>query len=792
MFKNYLNTALRNLWRNRLFSIINVFGLALGLTVTIIILLYVQNELSYDQFHDNGDRIYRVLRVSQIDNSGYDIGVTSGPYGPALVNDFPGTVKDFTRVMPGNGLVTVGERAFIEDKFYFADENFFDVFSYTLAVGDPATALANPNNVILTKEMARKYFGDSDPMGQLLSVDNRYEFTVSGIMNDPPGRSHIDFDFLAALSIFQSSGWFSNWWNNGMLTYVLIDTPAEVAQVASQSDTFMDKYFAKDFARTGNRVGITLQPLSEIYFHKDVRYDFALHGDKNSVYIFFAIAIFIMLIACMNYMNLTTARASRRAREIGVRKVLGAFRSRLVFQFLAESFLMTLMAIVAAMAAVELLLPSFNSAFHLTLEVDFFQPQMLALLGGLLLLVSVLAGSYPAFLLSSFKPVKVLKSRRDHRSADKQIRKGLVVFQFSISVFLIIATLLINEQLSFIRSQTPTLQDEQVVLTRLVSRELFERQEDFANRLKTEGNVLNVSLMSGEPGGFHDAMAHDIEGKDDPIRLRTVFTDFDYVKTFGLEIVAGRDFSREFGTDKESAVLLNETAVKTLGWSNEEALGKTVSNAMMDTVKQQVVGIVKDYHYSSLKDKIEPLIISQGGWGRMVGIKIKSADLSNTIAGIERHWKDVSPEYPFDFTFWDESFNLLYQQEQTESTLFSIFSFISILIGCLGIFALASFAAEERTREIGIRKVLGASVPGLVQLLSVDFLKLIAIGNLIAWPLAWFAMGRWLENFAYRIDIGIWVFILAGALALLIAMLTVSWQAIKAALSNPVTALRYE
>lgn len=792
MLKNYLKTAIRSLWKHKLFSLINVFGLALGLTVTILILQYVQAERSYDQFPEKRDEIYRVLRVSDISNTGYSIGVTSGPYGPTLLNDYPETVKDFVRVLPNNGLISYENRAFIEGKIYFSDANFFEFFSYPLANGDPATALAEPNTIVLTQEMAKKYFGETDPIGKVVRMDNRYDFTVTGVMAEKPGRSHLDFDFMASIKIFEQTNWFSNWWSNGSMTYLRIETPAAAENLEAQLPAFMEKYFGEDFKRTGSRVGATLQPLAEVYFQKDVRYDFALHGDKNAVYIFFAVAVFILLIACINYMNLTTARASRRAREIGVRKVLGAFRSRLVMQFLAESFMMTLAAILLAIAAVELLLPAFNSTFHLDLEIDFTSWNIIAMLGALLLLVSLLAGSYPAFLLSSFKPIKVLKSRAERNFQDILIRKGLVVFQFCISVFLIIATLIIGKQLDFVQSKDLGFNKDQVILTKIVTRELSQKRDVIASRMRAEPEVLSVTFASGEPGGFHDAMSHDLEGIDEPLRMRTLHTDYDYVKTFGLEIIAGRDFSRDFGTDSARAVILNETAVRVIGWTPETAIGKTLSNTMIDSTQKEIVGVVKDYHFSSLKHEIEPLIISMRPWTWTMGIKVQTSDMQRTLAILEGHWREVAPEYPFEFTFLDEAYGKLYQQEQRESTLFTLFAGISILIACLGIFALAAFAAEERTKEIGIRKVLGASMQNIITLLSGDFIKLVLIGNIIAWPMVWFAMNSWLENFAYRIEIGGWVFFLASGITLLIALATVSYQAVKSALKNPVTALRYE
>ncbi len=793
MLKNYFKTTLRALLKQKLFSLINVFGLAVGLAVTLLILLYLQAELSYDKMFARGEQIYRVLRKSAVNEKGYLIGITSGPYAPALKNDLPESIRDALRVLPGDGLVKYANHSFMEKKFFLADENFFKFFSFPLAQGDPATALVNPNGVVITAAMARKYFGADDPMGKTLRVDDRYDFIVTGVLAEKQGRTHLDFDFIASLKYFEREEWLNEWWNNDLLTYVLIDNPQEAQRVEARLPAFIDKYLGEDFKRNGQRIDMALQPLADIYFQKDIRYEAGVrHGDKQAVYIFGALALFILMIACINYMNLTTARAGRRAREIGVRKVLGADRGRLVLQFLGESFLMTGLAVVIAIAVSELLLPRFNGAFGLDLAMNFTDPLLLAALFGLLLIVALLAGSYPAFLLSGFLPVRVLKGRFSQQAADVFIRKGLVVFQFSISAVLIIATLLIGKQLDFMRQKDLGFQAEQVLIVPINNPEMRRQHETFVERARQERGVVNATAMSGHPGGFHDAMSFNIAGKDENFRLRTLFTDFDYVETLGLEVVVGRNFSRDFATDKAQAVLLNETAVKMLGWTNDEVLGQTIRNIMFDTTRSHVVGVVRDFHFSTLKEAIDPLYIAMRPRANVFALKVEPAHLQAMLAAAKKHWEAISPAYPFEFTFLDEAFFQLYQQEQRESKLFSIFAVIAIIIACLGIFALASYATEERTKEIGIRKVLGASVGNVFNLLSKEFVRLVVIANFVAWPFAWFAMNQWLQDFAYRTAMDWQLFALAGGLVLLIALLTVSAQALKAALANPVEALRYE
>jgi len=615
---------------------------------------------------------------------------------------------------------------------------------------------------------------------------------VTGVMEHDPTRTHLDFDFVASIEVLSKYDWFNEWWNNSLITYAIIPNPEEAVRVESQLTGFMDKYFGEDFKKSGNRIGLTLQPFSDIYFEKDVRYDRVLHGDKNTVMMFAAVALFILVIACINFMNLATARAGRRAKEIGVRKVLGALRSKLVLQFLSESFLITLIAILLSVASVELLLPWFNSIFALQLFIDFTSPSVLLLLLGLLVLVALFAGGYPAFMLSSFKPIRVLKGKTGPKAESIVLRKGLVVFQFCVSIFLIVGTLLIGQQLTYLESKDMGFDVEHVLLVQVSTAEIRDQAETMKARWQAEAGVVSVSAMSGQPGGFHDATSVSIEGKVQESRLRTAFTDFDYVETLGLQIVAGRDFSKDFGTDSEQALLLNEAAVRHLGWTNDEAIGQELSGAFFDLEKVLVVGVVADYHFSSLKEEIEPLLIAIRPDSRLLAIKVKSEDLQGTISAVEQIWKTSLPGYPFEFTFLDETFAALYQQEQRESKLFLIFSVLSIMIASLGVFALTAYSAEERTREIGIRKTLGASVAGIVRLLSGEFVKLVLLANLIAWPVAWWAMSKWLQNFAYRIEISWWIFALAGGLALVIALLTVSTQAIRAAVANPVESLRYE
>ena len=793
MIRNYFKIAWRNLLKNKGYSAINIGGLSVGLAISILISIYVFNEYSYDRFHENYDKLYRVLRIGGINDDKYLIGVTSGPFGPALENDYPESIKSTTRVLPSDGLVSYGNNSFFEKKVYLADPNFFDVFSFPLQNGNTKTVLENPNSVVLTQEMVSKYFGNNDPMGKTLQLDDEFEFTVTGVMKDIPKNSHLDFDFIIPITILNNYDWFKNWWSNSMLTYAVINSPQEASYVESNLPGFMDKYFAEDFKKNDSRVDLTLQPLSETYFNNDVRYDRIATGDKMVVNMFLIIAIFILLIASINFTNLTTARSNRRAREIGVRKVLGAVRSKLIWQFYVESLLLTFISILIAITLVSFILPWFNSFFDLQLSVNFLKPKILLLLSLFLFVITFIAGSYPALLLSSFQPVKVLKGSLSKSSDSAFVRKGLVFFQFSISFFLIAGTLLIWNQLEFVQNKDKGFNDESIVLLRLNNSDIRRNATTFKERLQNLPNISSLTSASGEPGGFHDTFSHKVEQMDESVRIRTVFSDFDYVKTFGLQIVAGRDFSENFGTDETDAVLINETTAKKMGWTNEEAIGKEISNTMIeDYGNRKVIGVVKDYHFSSLKDKIDPLIITADATSRLLAIKIKSSNVHETIAQIEKQWTTIAPKYPFEYTFLDANLDKLYRKERLESQLFIIFSVISIFIACLGSFALAAYSAEERTKEIGVRKILGSSAFAIFMLLTKDFVKIVLIATIVTTPIAYYFMGKWLRDFAYQVGINGSIFIVAGLVTIFMVLLTVSWQSLKASRNNPINSLRYE
>lgn len=792
MIKNYLKIALRNFLRHKGYTFINVSGLAIGIACCIIIILFVQNELNYDKFHANGDRIYRVLRQANDEGNFRNIGVTSGPYADALLTDYPADIEAAIRVMPNDGLVSYGDKSFREERFYFAAANFFQFFSYPLLEGKPGQVLQDPNSVVISREMARKYFGEEDPIDKVLAYEKQWEFKVTGVFDKFPGNSHLSFDFVASLAPVEAMSWFKRWWNNALFTYVQLKPGIAPQALEAKLPDFMDKYFGDHFRKTGKSIGLVLEPLEDIYFDHEITFDFIPHGDRQIVYAFSAIALLILLIAAINFMNLATARSVNRAMEVGMRKVMGAHRRHLIVQFIGEALALSLVAMFLALVLVEFLLPYCNQLFQLNLSLDYSDGRLALAFLGATLIVGILSGSYPAFFLSAFQPVKTLKGKTGAASRGTVLRKALVALQFGVSVFLVICTLVIFRQLDYVSSKKLGFNKEQVALVRINNSEFRRNRENFKSELLRQAPVKSVSLMSGEPGGFHDNFAFDVEGiVDGSRRLRTVYTDYDYCKTLGLEIVVGRDFSPEYGTDS-TAMLLNETAVKSFGWTNDEALGKHLFINLLDSLQRTVIGVVKDYHFTSLKNEIEPLAISIYPDHRVAAIRINPANIREGLAAVEEAWQKAAPGYPFEYGFLDESFGRLYKAEQKQREIFSVFAFIAIFVACLGLFGLATYAAEQRTKEIGIRKVLGASEAGIVALLSKDFLKLVMIGFILAVPPGYYMMKHWLQDFAYRITIDAWIFIMAGVIALLIALATVSYQAIKAALANPVESLRYE
>jgi putative ABC transport system permease protein len=791
MIKNYIKIAWRNLYKNKGFSLIHILGLTIGITVCMMIFIYIMNEFSMDSFHTKEKRIYRVMRNFKELKQG--VPYLSGPYAPALLNDFPADIKQAVRVNTSQGLISFNNKSFIEKKLYVTDADFFSLFSFKLIKGNAQTVLKDPSSVVLTETTAKKYFGDIDnAMGKVVTMDKRLQLKVTGIAKDVPSNSHLNFDLVVPIANYVKESYFNVWINNGLFTYVLLDEHTNKAQLEKKFPQFIKKYMGAEMARYGMKTDLSLTPLSDIYFEPASSFDNVKHGDKTVVYIFISIAVLIMLIACINFTNLSTLRAVERSKEVGLRKVLGALKNHLVLQFIGESMLLTIISCVLSVVALILLMPWYTQLLGYELTVAWNSSPIYLFLAGVILIIGFLAGSYPAFFLSAFSPIQALKGKLRLGKSGTFFRQSLVVVQFSISVLLIIGTIVIMNQMSFVKGKELGYDKEQVVVVPLDNDDIYNQRRVFKNELEGKGNIESVSLMSGEPGGFHDVHSFDVEGQNEKFKSRTEFADFEFVKTLGLKIIAGRNFSPQFATDSADAALINETAAKKLGFTPQQAIGKTIKNAIRDSTTRRIIGVIKDYNFLSLKENMDALVISPAEDRRVAVIKLKPGNLKASLALIKETYTKVAPVYPFEYSFLDQKFDTIYKADIRQQTMLTIFSGLAIFIACLGLFGLASFTAVKRTKEIGVRKVLGSSVANILLLLSKDMLKPVMVATVIAIPLGYYFMHTWLQNFAYRTPLHWWIFVFAAFITFAIALLTVSIKSLKAALVNPVKSLRSE
>jgi putative ABC transport system permease protein len=791
MFQNYLKIAWRNLMKNKIFSFINILGLTIGITVCMMIFLFIMNEFSVDKFHTQGNNIYRVMR--SYDQSKQAGPWLSGPYATALLNDFPGEIKQAVRVMPSNDLVAFGNTSFNEKKVYWADPNFFSMFSFPLLRGNAATVLKEPGSVVLTATTAKKYFGSIDnAIGKVLQMDKEFQMKVTGIAKDVPSNSHLYFDLVVPLSNFYQAEWFGKWMNNNNFTYVLLDSRASKEQLEKRFPQFMDKYIGTNMQEMGTRFSLKLMPLHDVYFAAAGDFDPIKHGDKTVVYIFLSIAVLILLIACINFMNLSTIRAVERSKEVGLRKMMGALRNNLIWQFIGESILLTLVSCLLSVALLLLLMPSYNQLLGYTLSVSWSSLPIYTFLAAVILIVGFLAGSYPAFFLSSFSPIESLKGKLRLGKGGSFFRQTLVVVQFAISVFLIIGTIVIAKQMSYLKNKQLGYNQDQTVVVPIDNGDIYQHMYTFKNELQNKGNVASVSLMSGEPGGFFDDFTFEVEGQRDPWKARTEFADFEIVKTLGLKVIAGRNFSPAYATDSSDAVLINRTAAAKLGFTPEQALGKWIRNPFRDSLRRRIIGVVEDFNFLSLKENMDALVIAPNEDRRVAVIRLKPGNIQAGLATIKNEYQKVAPVYPFEYSFLDQKFDQLYKADIRQQNIITIFSALAIFIACLGLFGLASFTAAKRIKEIGVRKVLGSSTENIVMLLSKDLLKPVLLAAIIAIPVAYYAMHNWLENFAYRTPLQWWIFVVAALITVAIALITVSIKAVRAAIANPVDSLRTE
>lgn len=807
MLRNYFKTAFRNLLKHKGYSAINIIGLACGLAICLLIIMYVANELNYDTYNEKFDRIYRVDADIKFGGHEFILATTPDPLGPALKENFP-SVQQYVRFRNHGGiLVKKGNENIQEDRVILADSTLFDVFTLPMIAGDPRTALTQPNSVVITKSTAQKYFGSTDVVGKTLTIYDTSTYKITGVIRDVPQASHFHYDFFVSMYGQLGSDEIEQWTSNNFNTYVVLKKGADAKKLSSLLDAFVMKSVAplftamnltkEDFEREGNFLHYSLMPLGDIHLHSQKTAELEANGNIKYVYIFSIIALFILLIACVNFMNLATARSAGRAKEVGVRKVLGSKRGNLIVQFLSESLLVAFLGMVLAVAIAYFMLPWFNNVSGKSLTAtDFLSAKFLPAMLAIVLVVGIMAGIYPAFYLSSFRPAATLKGDVIKGFKTGWLRSTLVIFQFAISIFLIVGTIVIYSQLKFIGNKDIGY-DRENVLVLNYTEVLGNNAPAFREAVMKLTGVQDVTMTGYLPTSLWRS--------DSPMFTSPVFdskgavstqiwrVDDHYIPTLGMKMAKGRNFSKDFPTDS-NAIIINQAAAKLFGL--KEPLDKYLylSNAIPANsfTKYHVIGVVHDFNFNSLHENVTPLVLLLSKQTGSVAIRIHSDHPDRLIASIEKVYKKFVPGQPFTYSFMDTDFDNTYRAERRMGSLSIVFSILAILVACLGLFGLISFAAEQRTKEIGIRKILGASVTNISSLLSKDFLKLVFIAALISFPIAWWVMHRWLEGFAYRTKIEWWFFGIAGALALIIALFTVGIQSIKAALANPVKSLRSE
>lgn len=810
MLKNYLKVAWRNIVKNRTFSIINVAGLAIGLACFILIAMYVMDEISYDKYNVKADRIYRVNSDIRFGGTDLKLAVCSDPMGATLKKDYP-QVEQYTRIYASSGskLIKKGDVFINEDRVAHADSTFFDVFTLPTISGNTQTALNEPNTVVITESSAKKYFSTIDAVGKTLETNDNTStlYKVTAVIKDIPRNSHFNFDFIFSMDNV-NYGW-GNYLSHNFQTYIVLKPGSEYKDFEKNFIQVIDKYIlpqAKqfmqvssmdEFRKTGNKLEYSLMPITDIHLRSERFPELGVNSSIQYVYIFSAVAIFILLLACVNFMNLSTARSANRAKEVGIRKVLGTEKKSLIGQFLTESTLMVFIGLLLAIVLVWVSVDYFNSISGKSLSITtLFQPGYLLFLLLLPIVVGAMAGVYPAFFLSSFRPIVVLKGKINKGFSRNYFRSSLVVFQFFTSIVLIIGTIVVFRQLNFIQNKKIGFNKDQLLVINGTGA-LGNGQDAFKNEVAKMSGVKAASFagylpVSNSSRNDNTFSTETVMNEKNGFNMQVWNIDYDYIPTLGMEMLKGRNFSPDFGGDS-SGLIINEATAKVIGF--DDPIGKklyTTDGIAGNTQALTIVGVVKNFNFESLRQNISPLCFRLGYNKWATAFKVSAADVQSLIKNIEAKWKTMAPGMPFNYQFLDEAFDNMYRAEQRIGKVALSFAILAIFIACLGLFGLATYMAEQRTKEIGVRKVLGASVSNIVSMLSKDFAKLVLVAAIIAFPVAWWAMSKWLQDFAYRINIGWWIFIVAAVITLLIALCTVIFQAIKAAIANPVKSLRTE
>ncbi len=801
MLKNYLKTAWRNFIRSKIFSFINIFGLAIGFTCFLLISAYVYDELSYDRYPVNSKDIYRVnLSVKGNGNTAVYTNVDAA-VGEGMKEVFP-EIKASARFSPATFFVKYNDRQFKEDKLAFADSNFLQMFSIPLIEGNIKNALVLPNCIVISKEFAKKYFGNDNPVGKSLIIGlHNKVYKITGIYDKIPNKSHFHFDAFLSLSTLHISK--ATWSNLGFYTYFLLNKNADPKKLEKKFPQLVKKYIApevqndmgvsyEDALKTVNTFRFSLVPLTDIHLYSHTKYELEPNGDIQYVYIFSILAVFILLLACINFTNLSTARSDKKAREIGVRKVLGSKKFQLIKQLLSESVLLSFFSLILALLIIIELLPYFNQLAGKHISFNYFiNYQIILFIFALVILVGIMAGIYPAFFLSSFNPIQVLKGTKI-KDRKNLLRSSLIIFQFFVSIGLIVATIIVYKQLVYMQNKKLGFNKDQVLFIS-DGQLLGNKQSAFKQQIMQDTRVVSASITWTVPGDplmdGTEIYAKNNSSHGPEIHSNIYHVDYDFINTLGIHIKQGRNFSKDFPADS-AGVIINETAVRELGWDKTNPIGKIIVRS--GKKKFKIIGVADDFNYMSAKQEVAPLMMMLGNNFGGLLIKIQTSDVPDFLKDLRIKWDAFSPAGQLNFSFLDDKFAALYISEEKMQQIFSTFAVIAIIIAALGLFGLSSFVIEQRTKEIGIRKVLGASVSRVVLNLSADFLKWILVANIIAWPAAYYFMNKWLQNFAYKIDISWWIFVLSGGIAFTIALLTVIFQAIKTATANPVKSLKYE
>ncbi len=808
MFKNFLLSAFRNLLRNKFYTFLNILGLSIGLAAFIFILLYVRDEITYDRHNEKHERIYRIESDFNISNRHDLFAIVPVPMGPAFKLEFP-EVEAFVRINEvGNALFRYGDKEYYENAFYFADSNIADVFTINFLSGSPEKALTEPYTMVLTEKIAKKYFGDKDPIGEMIQTGSGRSYKVTAVIENQPSNSHLKYDALLSAASLEELFGADNFnsmepiafWNIGVYTFILLSENSDMQTIADKFPAFYDKYMKPIGDQINASFALRYTPLAKTHFAQGLGSELP-SGNMAYIYIFSAVAFFILLLATINYMNMATARSANRAREVGMRKVVGAYRNQLITQFLSESLLMALIALVIALCVVFILLPDFNQLSGKTLEFSLFtQPFVIGVVLLITLMVGIFSGSYPSFYLSSFIPMTVLRgtvSKAGKKSG--LLRKLLVIIQFFIAIIMIIGTIVVSSQLSFLRNTDLGFEKDNLLVMEMQDSTFRSKAETFKNELLQNPDIVSATNSTGVPGEINWIQVLRVEREDEMAEMALILaqTDYDYIKTMGMEIVSGRDFDRNMGTDDTAAVIINETGVKTLGWE-DDPIGKKLQYGFDlegDPGRiMKVIGVVKDFHYRSLHNKIEPIIFFISPQPRfMMTVRLKEGKEKEAIGFIEEKWNSFGAGRPFDYRFVTQILENQYEGEQKIGVIFNIATIITIFIALLGLLGLSSFVAEQRTKEIGIRKILGASVGNILNLLYREFVFLIIIAFICAVPVAWWRLDIWLnDSFIYHTSLNWIYFLLAGLMAFVVGMLTISFYIIRAATSNPVDAVKWE